>query len=472
MRLPDAAGRRAGRLAGAGRVIAGWIGGVVAVAFLASLPAWLPPLVVRLRTWIFTRINGDAALLLPNEALGAAAFRELYANSSLGGRSAGAALSDLFWYWLAPGPEMHQEHLENGPRYQAIAQLSRRILAVPRRDIEALVDRCYDGTASLHAGESRFVRLRDVLMPFWASFWHEIVFREPCSPAQRALIVGHANDVITALKCCGLRHMDRRDALTRSLLARLERGELPHDFPPGFTRDEQAFYLQGMFFNTAIVQMSEAMSHVFFTLARHPQTQERMSSSPGDRRLYDHAIDEVLRLYPLFGIAHRIATGPIEAGGKTLPAGSVVCFNYQDFHRLGFAESAEFRPERWEQCKGRESNFIPFGVTENRPCPAQGIALIAMHRLTERWLRDYRFASTAEHTRSMPNRGPCLVAPRLRPRRAGERAQLAWMRVRDRWETVFRSIAQLVFGVIMIREARRLRLCERHFAAHPHHAER
>jgi hypothetical protein len=46
------------------------------------------------------------------------------------------------------------------------------------------------------------------------------------------------------------------------------------------------------------------------------------------------------------------------------------------------------------------------------------------------------------------------------------------MRVRDRWETVFRSIAQLVFGVIMIREARRLRLCERHFAAHPHHAER
>ena len=121
-------------------------------------------------------------LLLPNESLGAAAFREIYANSSLGGRSEGAALSDLFWYWLAPGPQMHQEHLENGPRYQSIAQLSRRILAVPRRDIEALVDRCYESAESLHPTGMKFLRLRDVLMPFWANFWHEIVFREACPP--------------------------------------------------------------------------------------------------------------------------------------------------------------------------------------------------------------------------------------------------------------------------------------------------
>jgi hypothetical protein len=449
-----------------------WLGGLLGLAVFVSLPWWLPPLVVRLRTWIFTRINGDAALLLPNETLGAQAFRELYANSSLGGRSAGAALSDLFWYWLAPGPEMHQEHLENGPRYDAIAQFSRRILAVPRRDIEALVDRCYDAASSLHVSATKFVRLRDVLMPFWASFWHEVVFRESCPAAQRDLIAGHANDVITALKCCGLRHMDRRDALTRSLLERVERGGVPHEFPPGFTHSEQAFYLQGMFFNTAVVQMSEAMSHVFFTLARHRETQESMSSSPENRRLYDHAIDEILRLFPLFGIAHRISTKPIDVGGRMIPAGSVVCFNYSDYQQLGFTDAREFLPERWANCKGRETNFIPFGVTENRPCPAQGIALIAMHRLTQRWLGDYRFASAAEHTRSMPNRGPCFIAPRRRPPRAAERAWLAGMWVRDRWETVFRSIAQLVYGVIMIREARRLRLCERHFAAHPSHAER
>jgi hypothetical protein len=439
--------------------------GVVAV--LATLPYWLPPLIVRLRMYIFTRINGDAALQLPNDALGAAQFRELYAHSSLGGRSKGAALSDLFWYWLAPGPEMHQEHLENGPRYKAIAQLSRRILAVARKDIEALVDRCFENTAKLHPEDARLVRVRDLMMPFWASFWHEIVFRAPCSAATRQLIVGHADDVITALKCCGLRHMQRREALTQSLLARLDAGEFPHEFPPGFSRQEQAHYLQGMFFNTALVQMSEAMSHFMMVLAKHPQVQEKLAASPPDRRLYEHAIDESLRLYPLFGIAHRIATGPIAVGEAVLPPGSVVCFNYPAYHQLGFDQPESFLPERWEHCRGRDSNHIPFGVTENRPCPAQGIALIAMNRLTERWLGEYRFATSAEHTRSMPNRGPCLMVPRAGAPAAdaSEAALLMWLRVRDRWETVHRSIAQLVFGVIMVLEARRLKLCRNFFAA-------
>ena len=126
-----------------------------------------------------------------------------------------------------------------------------------------------------------------------------------------------------------------------------------------------------MFFNTAIVQMSEAMSHLMFTLAQHADVQERMFVSSADRRLYEPG----------------------------------------------------------------------------------------------RWLRKYRFASAAEHARSMPNRGPCLLARRAHEPLPYERALLAWMRLRDRWENVFRSIAQLVPGVIMVLEARRLRLCERYFAA-------
>jgi hypothetical protein len=39
------------------------------------------------------------------------------------------------------------------------------------------------------------------------------------------------------------------------------------------------------------------------------------------------------------------------------------------------------------------------------------------------------------------------------------------MKIRDQWEGVFRSVAQLILGTIMILDARRLRLCERHFAA-------
>jgi hypothetical protein len=38
------------------------------------------------------------------------------------------------------------------------------------------------------------------------------------------------------------------------------------------------------------------------------------------------------------------------------------------------------------------------------------------------------------------------------------------MRLRDGWEDIWRSIGQLVFGVIIVTNARRQRLCTRHFA--------
>jgi hypothetical protein len=40
---------------------------------------------------------------------------------------------------------------------------------------------------------------------------------------------------------------------------------------------------------------------------------------------------------------------------------------------------------------------------------------------------------------------------------------LAYLRLRDRWEEVTRSLVQLVLGTYMVWNARRLRLCERHF---------
>jgi hypothetical protein len=38
-----------------------------------------------------------------------------------------------------------------------------------------------------------------------------------------------------------------------------------------------------------------------------------------------------------------------------------------------------------------------------------------------------------------------------------------FLRVRDRWEDVGRSLTQLVLGTYMVWHARRLRLCERYF---------
>ncbi|WP_303246976.1 hypothetical protein [Amycolatopsis sp. Hca4] len=39
-----------------------------------------------------------------------------------------------------------------------------------------------------------------------------------------------------------------------------------------------------------------------------------------------------------------------------------------------------------------------------------------------------------------------------------------WLAVRDRWEDVWRSFAQLVFGTYMVLDARRQALCSTYFA--------
>jgi hypothetical protein len=433
---------------------------------LVALPYWLPPLVVRMRMSLFARINGREALLLPDGELGSGEFRRIYAHPATSGRSRGARLSDLFWYWLAPGPEMHQEHLENGPRYEKIAGLTRSILTLSNTDIERLMDKCCSRMQSLTLGRPRrLVRLRDMMMPVWADFYHELVFREECPAEARPLIVAHAHDVVTALKCCGLRHMKKRNQLTRYIYEKLERGQFPHSFPEGFSLQEQAYYLQGTFFNTAIVQMSEAMAHLLMALAQHRGIQARLAAAPDDDQLFDEVLNETLRLFPLFGIAHRITSEEIQLGGRRIERGSVVCFNYPEYHRLGFDHPDSFEPDRWRRCPMKDANHIPFGMPRNRPCPAMRVALLSMRRLTRCLLRSYRFATSAGHTRSLPNRGPCLVALRdaARPSPELERLLLLAIKVRDRWEDAYRSVAQLVFGTIMIIDARRLRLCENHF---------
>ncbi|TMR93459.1 cytochrome P450 [Nonomuraea basaltis] len=429
------------------------------VAVLASLPWWLPGRVVALRVRVFNRINGGEGIPVPGDLIGVDRFKEVYSHPAAGGRSKGAALSDLFWYWLSPGPEMHQEHLEAGERYDAVARTTRTLLAVPRAEAEELTRRCAARTLD---GAHGMVRLRDLMMPLWAEVYYELVFAEPCPREARDLIVGNANDVVTALKCCGLRHMQRRDRLTRYLLGRLSRVRVP--LPPELSPREQAFYLQGAFFNTAVVQMSEAMAHLLMVLARHPGTQERARDA-GDRHL-DHVIAETMRLYPLFGIAHRITTGDIELDERTtIPAGSVLCFNYPEFHRAGHTDPDRFDPDRFSG-PAKELNHIPFGVAANRPCPAWRLAPITMRAAAREVLRRYALASSAAHTRSLPNRGPCLLTPRDASRRHGQRharAALAWMRLRDRWEDVWRSLVQLVLGTYMVWDARRQRLCARHF---------
>ena len=447
---------------------------VLLAGLLVTLPRWLPGRVVALRMKIFALVNGDEGLPIPGERVGVEDFRRVYADPAAGGRSKGAALSDLFWYWLAPGPQVHQEHLEAGPRYDEVAKTTRHILVKTKAESEELTRRCaahvLDG---LEIGDGRTIRLRDEMMPVWAELYYELVFGEPCPPQARDLIVGHADDVVSALKCVRPRNMRRRARLTAYLRRRL--ADVPHPMPARLTPEEQVFYLQGTFFNTAVVQMSEAMAHLLMIIAQHPEVQARLVANPDDDEYLDRVIDEGLRTYPLFGIAHRIATDDIELAHTKIDAGTVLLFSYPDFHHAGFERPDEFDPERWNPQGAsfpartaiaptpakKDVNFLPFGVAQNRACPARGLAPVTMRVVTREVLRRFSLASSAAHTRSIPNRGPVILTPRgSRPPSATALAALA---ARDRWEDVWRSLAQLVFGTYMVLDARHKRLCVKYF---------
>jgi hypothetical protein len=406
---------------------------VLLVLVLGSLPYWLPNAVVAVRTRIFARINGDEGIPVPGELVDLADFRRVYENPAADGRSRGAALSDLFWYWLAPGPQVHQEHLEPGERYTDVARTTRHILAVGLARTEELAAECARTVLSGLDGTT-LVRLRDLMMPIWADFYYQVVFGEKCPLVARELIVANADDVVTALKCCGLRHMDRRERLTAFLTAKIGAGEVPHRLPASLTTQEQAWYLQGTFFNTAVVQSSEAMAHLVLLLAEREGVP------------LDVVMEEAFQRYPLFGIAHRITSADIEVDEhRTIPSGAVLCFNYPEFHRTG--------------------DSIPFGVAGNRPCPARVLAPVAMRVVAREVLARFVPHSSAAHSRSLPNRGPCVLVPRTQTARK-PLVLLVFLRVRDRWEDVWRGLVQLVLGTYMVWDARRLKLCQRYFEAH------
>jgi len=442
---------------------------IVCLVFM-SLPFWLPSLFIWLRELVFTKINGEKSIHLPNEQLDDKCFRSLYENPHLRGKSQGAALSDLFWYWLSPGAYIHQEHLEDGEDYEKLAGFTKEKLAIPRAKIEKMITQCFEHVHLLGDNEScRTLRFRDYMIPLWAEFYYELIFEEPCSLKAKQLITNHATDVVTALKCCGLRHMKKRYALTDFLREKLQRGivngkPLLPSFPEGFSLDDQAYFLQGVFFNTAVVQMSDAMCHLVMTLAKHLSLQDVMANSGGDKILYQNMINETLRLFPLFGIAHRISTEEIIIHDRVISKGSVVCFNYSAFQKKGFEHPELFQPDRWNQCPVQHEHFIPFGVMKNRMCPAQGVAIMSIRKSLEILLDRYHFETSAIQTRSLINRAPVIVSRRNQKVIKYHALKRFKMILIDRWESVYLSILQLVYGIIMLVQAKKHRLATRYFA--------
>ena len=55
--------------------------------------------------------------------------------------------------------------------------------------------------------------------------------------------------------------------------------------------------------------------------------------------------------------------------GTTIPTGSVLCFNYPDFHRAGFDDPDAFRPERWERPVAPRCRLHPVRRRGQPPVP-------------------------------------------------------------------------------------------------------
>ncbi len=439
---------------------------ILIIPLIISLPFWLPNLVIQLRMSIFTKVNGEEGIQVPGKEIKASEFKKIYANKSLKGRSKGANLSNLFWYWLAPGPEMHQEHIEEWDNYKEIAAVTKNILSISNEETEQLWSK-YESTifSQKNIKTWKVIRLRDFLMPISTSFFYELVFGEECTEEEKKIILKHSNNVVNSLKGCALRHMAKRNKLTELLMEKLEKGDFKHHFPKEYTTEQKALFLQGVFFTTAIVQMTDALTHMLLVLARHPEVQKKLNNSNTDKRYYDNVISETLRLYPLFGIAHRIATDDIQIDeNRSIAKGSVVCFNYPEYHKIGFKNPDKFIPERWETITKREANYIPFGIGANRACPASHMSLIIMEKMLSNGIQKFGFSSSVEHTRSLPNRGACIIISKEHSfSNTIEKILLAFLKTRDYWETLRTSIIQLVYGFIMVLHAKDLKLADNYY---------
>eukprot|EP00756_Hemistasia_phaeocysticola_P015747 Hpha_TRINITY_DN15431_c1_g5::TRINITY_DN15431_c1_g5_i1::g.174109::m.174109 len=456
-----------------------WLTFAAALLAVGTAPQWLPGRVVALRMYLLTSINDGSdgsgeGVQVPNAEIDCDGFRQLYRSKAAGGRSVGAALSDLFWYFLSPGPEVHPEQVENGPKYDQIALVLRRLLSQEKKDIVELVQRHAQKRISSIGEGVTLVQLRDWFMPLFAGMYHELIFGDEPTPEVQAMIVKYAHNVIQTLKWCELRDMPARLEVTDYTLERVRAGRYRMEVMDGIDMpdEELALMLQGAFLNSGVVQSSEAMAHAVLALAQHPHVATELSQPTPEPSYVAGFVSECLRLWPLFGIAHRILTEEVELpSGRVLPAGTVVCFNYPEYHSRGYDNPDQLDPLRWAKMRRSEANYLPFGMPCNRPCPAQRNALVFMETLVPMLAKVLDFSSPVLHSRSLPGRGLCAIARRRvrSPRKQGGEnaaagqvprlALLAW----DQVDNIMRSIRQLGCAFVIVRDAKKLKLCQRFF---------
>merc|ERR1719181_868047 len=93
------------------------------------------------------------------------------------------------------------------------------------------------------------------------------------------MIVRHATNIIETLKWCELRDMPARLLVVQYCLDRVRQGALPASVIEGtdLSEEELALLIANAFFNTGVVQSSEAMTHASLALAQNPEVTRRLA---------------------------------------------------------------------------------------------------------------------------------------------------------------------------------------------------
>jgi hypothetical protein len=427
---------------------------------------------MQLLTTINDGVDSGDGLQVPNAEINCNGFRALYQSRASRGRSEGAGLSDLFWYFLSPGPEIHPEQLEDGPKYDQVNVVQKRILSLERTDWESMLTKYAARQVDTVSGLT-VVRLRDWYMELFAAFLHEMVFGDEASPEVLAMIVRHATNVIETLKWCELRDMPARLRVVQYCQYRLRQGALPVTITEGtgLSEEELALLLANAFFNTGVVQSSEAMTHASLALAQYSAVARELAQPNVTKEYCQGFVNECFRMWPLFGIAHRILTAdvtlPPDSGpsaGSVVPKGTVVCFNYPEYHSHGYDAPHELRPERWSVIKASKVNFCPFGIASNRPCPAQTLVTRYMLHLVPFFATRLDFETPVVHSRSTPGAGPCVISRKgVMISSGARRAMQIALWAREELRTVMLTLVQFRCSSVIVGEAKSLRLCARFF---------
>jgi cytochrome P450 len=137
-----------------------------------------------------------------------------------------------------------------------------------------------------------------------------------------------------------------------------------------------------------------SLAWVFERLLRYPKKlarlrEEVLRDEGGD--YLDAVVKETLRLCPAVPLVMRRLIEPMELGGYTLPAGTIVAPCIYLMHRRGdiYAEPLEFEPERF--LGGADAGaytWIPFGGGVRR-CVAASFAQLEIKRVIEVVLREF-----------------------------------------------------------------------------------